>query len=106
MFKNFVEYMHSTRFSPRNKASCKFADGSSYECECGDQFWYLNGELHRTDGPAVIYPEGDQYWYLNDKVHRTDGPAVIYPNGDQYWYLNDTPLTEKQHAAAVKKMKK
>jgi hypothetical protein len=29
--------------------------------------WYLNGDLHREDGPAVIYPDGTQRWYLNDK---------------------------------------
>ena len=38
--------------------------------------WYLNGELHRTDGPAVEYANGNKYWYLNGKFHRTDGPAL------------------------------
>ena len=38
--------------------------------------WYLNGLLHREDGPAVEYADGDKYWYLNDKRHREDGPAV------------------------------
>ena len=28
--------------------------------------WWLNGELHREDGPAII--DGDcQEWYLNGK---------------------------------------
>ena len=31
--------------------------------------WYLNGELHRTDGPAVEYADGDKYWYLNGKEY-------------------------------------
>ena len=28
---------------------------------------YNNGELHRTDGPAVEYPNGDKYWWFNGK---------------------------------------
>ena len=28
---------------------------------------YHDGELHREDGPAVIFPSGSQYWYRNGK---------------------------------------
>jgi hypothetical protein len=55
----------------------------------GSQCWYLNGKLHREDGPAVIYPDGSQYWYLSGDLHREDGPAVIYPDGTKKWFLND-----------------
>jgi hypothetical protein len=51
--------------------------------------WYLDGKLHRTDGPAVIWPDGTQAWWLNDQRHRTDGPAVIWPDGQRDWWLND-----------------
>ena len=56
--------------------------------EDGIERWYLNDNLHRTDGPAIIYPSGSQWWYLNGNLHRTDGPAIIWPDGTQYWYLN------------------
>ena len=62
----------------------------------GAQYWYLNGQLHREDGPAIIYADGDQRWYLNDQLHREDGPAVIKANGSQRWYLNDEELTEQE----------
>ena len=55
----------------------------------GDKAWYLNGKLHREDGPAIEYASGDKYWHLNDKRHREDGPAIEYADGDKYWYLND-----------------
>jgi hypothetical protein len=32
--------------------------------------------------------DGTQHWYLNDELHRTDGPAIEYANGAQHWYLN------------------
>ena len=52
----------------------------------GDKFWYLNGELHRIDVPAVEYANGDKFWYKNGKCHREDGPAKEYSNGTKYWY--------------------
>ena len=27
--------------------------------------WYLNGQLHREDGPAVEYTDGHKSWWLN-----------------------------------------
>jgi hypothetical protein len=67
-------------------------DGPARECANGDKYWYLNGKFHREDGPAVEFANGAKYWYLNGKFHREDGPAVEYANGTKYWYLNG-----KQH---------
>ena len=54
-----------------------------------DKEWYLNGKLHRKDGPAVERATGTKHWYLNGKLHREDGPACEYSSGDKAWYLND-----------------
>jgi len=51
--------------------------------------WYLNGKLHREDGPAGENADGTKCWYLNDKRHREDGPAIEHANGTKYWYVND-----------------
>ena len=53
----------------------------------GDRCWYLNGKLHREDGPAIEFTNGTRYWCLNDKYHREDGPAIEYANGTRCWYL-------------------
>jgi len=50
--------------------------------------YYLNEQLHREDGPAIVYCDGTEEWYLNDYRHRIDGPAIVYPNGILQWYLN------------------
>jgi hypothetical protein len=50
--------------------------------------WYVNGELHREDGPAVIYSDGSQEWWVNGFRHRADGPAREYSTGRKEWYLN------------------
>jgi hypothetical protein len=69
----------------------------------GDKEWFLNGKLHREDGPAVEYSNGAKSWYLNDKLHREDGPAVEWSDEYKYWYLNDKKLTEQEHKAATSK---
>lgn len=43
--------------------------------------WYVNGKLHREDGPAYETACGIQEWYQNGKLHRDTGPAVFYPRG-------------------------
>ena len=46
-----------------------------------------------------VSADGDKYWYLNGKIHREDGPAVEYADGTKCWYLNDEQLTEEGHKA-------
>ena len=50
--------------------------------------YYLNGTIHREDGPAIQWSYGDKRWCINGKLHREDGPAVEHENGDKAWYLN------------------
>jgi hypothetical protein len=66
----------------------------------GGKEWFLNGERHREDGPAIEHSNGYKAWYLNDNLHREDGPAIECPDGSKYWYLNGEELTEQQHKAA------
>jgi len=54
----------------------------------GTQAWYIDYKLHRTDGPAIIFADGMLVWYINGKRHRTDGPARIDVDGTQEWYIN------------------
>jgi hypothetical protein len=54
----------------------------------GTKYWYLNGKIHREDGPAIEGTTGSKYWYRNGQYHREDGPAIEYSNGTGYWYLN------------------
>ena len=58
--------------------------------------WWLNGRIHREDGPAIEYSNGGKYWYLNGKRHREDGPAVELYDGIKFWYLNGGKYTEEE----------
>jgi hypothetical protein len=48
-----------------------------------------------------VYPHGDKCWYLNGKLHREDGPAIEYANGAKSWWLNDKKLTEEEHKKSM-----
>jgi hypothetical protein len=63
-------------------------DGPAIIWASGTVMFYLKGELHREDGPAVIWASGTVMFYLDGELHRVDGPALIYPDGTQYYYLN------------------
>lgn len=68
----------------------------------GNKEWYLNGKLHREDGPAIEFADGDKYWYLNGSLHREDGPAIEHANGLKYWCLNDIEYSEEEYWNKVK----
>ena len=63
-------------------------DGPAREWADGAKEWYRNGKQHRVDGPAWEGANGSKVWYLNDKRHRVDGPAIEYSDGSKSWYLN------------------
>ena len=43
-----------------------------------------------------------RYYNTNGELHRTDGPAVEYFNGDRVWFINDEQLSEAEFNQAVK----
>ena len=67
----------------------------------GTKLWFLNGKLHREDGPAVEWADGTKKWYLNGEYHREDGPAVEWADGTKFWYLNGKYLTQEEHQSAT-----
>jgi len=72
-------------------------DGPAIELSSGTKAWYLDGKYHREDGPAIERADGRKEWYLNGKLHREDGPAIERADGTQVWYLNGNHLTEEDH---------
>lgn len=56
------------------------ADGRKYE-------FTKNGRLHCTYGPAKFSSNGSDEWYIDGHLHRLDGPATV-KNGRYVWALN------------------
>ena len=43
-----------------------------------------------------VYSDGTKRWFLNGKLHREDGPAIEYPNGSKEWCLHGKDVTWQQ----------
>ena len=65
------------------------------------RYYNLAGELHRDNGPAVVYPDGSKLWIIRNALHREDGPAIERADGRHWWYLDGVMLTEEEHAARI-----
>jgi len=55
-----------------------------YDDDSVSRFWSNSQGLHRTDGPAVIYPGRVAYWYKNGE----------YEPRDNEWYIDATKRTK------------
>ena len=38
----------------------------------GNKFWFLNGERHRENGPAVEWTDGNKFWWLNGRKYYSE----------------------------------
>jgi len=70
----------------------------------GNTCWYLNGKLHREDGPAVEHCEGTKSWWINGERHREDGPAIEWANGDTDWYFNGHQFPSQEEVIRFKQL--
>jgi len=55
------------------------------------------------DEQEITYEDGDKSWFLNGKLHRADGPAIERSGGDKYWFLNGKKYSEKEFNERVEK---
>lgn len=55
--------------------------------EMGIVKFRCTGLLHRTSGPAIIFPDGEIQYRVGHQKHRFNGPAVIYPDGFKMYYV-------------------
>jgi hypothetical protein len=54
----------------------------------------------------TFFSEGEKYWYLNGLLHREDGPAYEGYNGYKEWWLNDEEYSEYEYKKALEEYKK
>ena len=67
-----------------------------YEVENYGTIYYVNGKVHREDGPACDYINGDKCWFFNGKYRRLDGPAIEKNNGKKFYYIEGKPYSTKE----------
>ena len=81
-------------------------DGPAVIWPDGTKEWWINGKRHKEDGPAFIR-EDHKEWWINYKRHRIDGPAVTFQNGEKQWWVLDKKLSREDFTSfdMVKRMK-
>jgi hypothetical protein len=60
------------------------------------RYYNTAGQLHREDGPAIIFPNSAVVWFQNGLRHCKDGPAIIWANGDKEWWVHGVNYTEAE----------
>jgi len=60
-----------------------------------DRNWYILKGYEIQEYPHV------RYWYLNGKLHREDGPAVEYADGRREWWVNGKYICNSWTEATV-----
>lgn len=66
------------------------------------RYYNHSGQLHREDGPAVIWRDGSEAWFHNGKLHRTTGPAVALTNRTTTWWIHGVQYTKQEYYLQIK----
>jgi hypothetical protein len=69
-------------------------DGPAVERINGDRVWYEKGKCHRAAQPAFQSIYGDKAWYWRGQLHRNGGPAIQLSDGKEYWYVHGVEFTD------------
>lgn len=70
-----LKELHSLPIS-KQTGPVKFASGTV--------FWYYEGNLHKTDGPAIEYLDGSKEYWLNDKHYSYQEWYTIVNNLEKF----------------------
>ena len=97
--KTTIKFMRFIKGEPSQEKEIRFYS-------TGNKYLFLNGKLHREDGPAIEYSDGAKSWYLNGNLHREDGPARMWSDGTKDFYLNGNLHREEDYWKALEKYKK
>lgn len=52
------------------------------------------GGFSRNEGPAYITPDGYIAYFIDGQHHRTTGPAIIHRDGSKEYKVHDKHLTQ------------
>jgi hypothetical protein len=83
-----------TKFWRNSEGELHRTDGPAIEYLDGYKAWWVDGKIHRTDGPAIEYTSGTKEWWVEGRLHRLDGPAVEYSDNGKEWCVEGELLGE------------
>ena len=63
------------------------------------RYFNSKGKRHRIGGPAIEWTDNSYEWFVNGQCHRLDGPAVMHKT--KYWYLKNKRYPRINHNILV-----
>ena len=88
------------------KVESEYDDLDKYN-NYGDIYYYKKGTrtYHNPYGPAYINKQGYKEYFIDGKIHRLDGPAVIYPDGTGRYFINCEHLSKENFETHPERLK-
>ena len=77
-------------------------DGPAIEDKDGSKQWFVDNKRHRINGPAIEASDGYKAWWLNGKLHRIDGPAIERADDSKEWWVDGEYTSQVDFEAKVK----
>jgi len=77
-------------------------DGPALIYRTGTKERYKNGERRRLDGPVYISDVDVKEWRVNGELHRINGPAIEYENGFRLWCIYNKELDTEEVESWIK----
>ena len=94
---NLIKYQH--RYKYKGKPLQDLEKGYEY---MGWMIDAMKGVDVKVSEPEVSVDANNyKYWYLNGKLHREDGPAIEWADVNKNWYLNGIEYTEAEWKAKL-----
>jgi hypothetical protein len=87
------DHTYNPKYNTPEKAQAKKRERESLNGWVVHKRWgykthYVNGVIHKDDGPARVYDYGRVIWYKNGKKHKEDGLADVNTDGTGNYWLN------------------
>jgi hypothetical protein len=60
--------------------------------------------MKQDESVCIVDQRGNKKWWVNGKLHRLDGPAVETPKRYKEWWINGVQYTEDEFNIYIKKL--
>ena len=91
----------------RIKLNSEYDDLDKYKNDY-DDIWYCKKNTNITHNPygvAFIDKYGTKFYFIDGNLHRLDGAAVIRANGEEAYYINNEMLSKEKFEIHPERLK-
>lgn len=89
------------------KVISEYSDLDKHEDDDGNITYYKKGTdiRHNPYGPAYIRNNVYKVYWIENEIHRLDGPAIIWNDGLEEYWINHIDLTKEDFEIHTERLK-